>query len=91
VLGTCGPLHGLPEHEADEGNHREVGKRPSVALVVFDEAAEARGPGERPFDDPAAWELGLTIARTTCSNAKPRTQPGGRAFPSSNWKTGMRA
>ncbi len=44
------------EHEADEGDEVEVGEGAGVLLVVLDEAAEARGPGEGALDDRAAWQ-----------------------------------
>lgn len=47
-------MSGLFEHEADEGDNVEICEGVGIALVILDEAAEARGPGEGAFHDPAS-------------------------------------
>lgn len=47
---------GLLEHDADEGDDVKTFERRRVALVIFDEAAEPRGPGEGSFDDPSSGQ-----------------------------------
>lgn len=42
----------LFDHEAGEGGDVKSGECFGLAFVIFDEAAEAGGPRERPLDHP---------------------------------------
>ena len=53
ALWTCSKQRGLLQHEAGESDEVQACERSGVAFVVFDEAAEAGGPGSRALHHPA--------------------------------------
>ena len=46
----------LFEHEANESDDVKTFERRGIALVVLDEAAETRGPGEGSLNDPSSGQ-----------------------------------
>ena len=55
---TSREMNPVLEHETGEDDEVETDQRRREPLVVARQAAEARGPGEVAFDDPASRPIG---------------------------------
>jgi hypothetical protein len=56
VSCTSHQFCGLFEHVSYESDYVEASECCSVALVILDQPAAARRPGEGSFHDPASWQ-----------------------------------